>query len=244
MLFSMSMLSQDNILKGKIKAKSVEYFGVNIYNLNQQKGAINDANGNFEISAKINDTIVFTSIQYKELRIVVQEFHLSNNQIEINLEDELHQLSEVLVSKSGLTGNLLTDLDKIPINKNYGNEFFGLPVQNIKPLTLPERNLKTLKTGAVNTILNSLNGKIKKMKSVVEEEKEISLTDKAYRMFTRGMLSKELGLPDEEVKRFLFYCVDDVDVSKMKSLVNDNRVFELLGFFKEKVAQYKKGKEE
>lgn len=235
------MLSQKDILKGKIVVKSIEGFAVNIYNLNQQKGTINDVNGNFEISARVNDTIVFSSIQYKELRIVIKDSHFLKEQLEINLQEELHKLSEVLVSKSGLTGNLLMDVNNIPVKKSYSNDFFGLPLQNKKPLTIPERNLRAAKTGAVNTIVNSLNGKIKKMRFAVEMEKEISLVEKASEMFDRSMFSEELGLPEDEVKRFLFYCTDDV---MMKHLVNEEKVLELMSFFKEKVIKFKKGRKE
>ena len=231
-LLSVSMFSQNSTLKGKVISKSVEGFAINIYNLNQQKGTINDADGNFKIAAKINDTIVFSSIQHQELRIIIKASHLVEKQLQINLEDKLHRLSEVIVSKSGLTGDLTKDLDKIPLKKSYGNELFGLPVLNIKPLTLPERSLRTLQTGHVDLIVNSLNGKIKKMKRAVAMERKNAIIEKASKMFAKGVLSKKLGLPEEEVKQFLFYCLEK-DVS-MKELVNENKGLELLKFLKHK----------
>jgi len=75
-IFSIKLCAQDkriNIL-GKVKNDSLLVENVHIINKNSHKGTVSNQFGEFQIPVKVNDTLIFSAIQfgYKELVISVQ----------------------------------------------------------------------------------------------------------------------------------------------------------------------------
>ena len=75
-LFPIVVLGQKGLV-GEI-TNSGDKEGIHVFNKTFQKYTITDANGSFEIPARVNDTIVFSAIQYQLKQVVVTDDILKN----------------------------------------------------------------------------------------------------------------------------------------------------------------------
>lgn len=101
---------------------------VNIVNLNQVIGTTTNNNGEFEISAKANDTLHFSYLGFKSIKVRVTNDWLKFGSSKIELTELALALEEVVVNQLKLTGYLEVDIKQVPaINNNYRYSISGLP---------------------------------------------------------------------------------------------------------------------
>jgi len=126
LLFTVSpLIAQENsTLQGTISAPFLEEASVHIINSTQGTGTVNSNSGSFKILVKENDELLFSSIQYKNITVVVSKEIMKNGFLEVALKEDVNVLAEVNISNINLTGNINADiknikvLDDLPLN--YG----------------------------------------------------------------------------------------------------------------------------
>ena len=126
LLFTVSpLIAQENsTLQGTISATFLEEASVHIINSTQGTGTVNSNSGSFKILVKENDELLFSSIQYKNITVVVSKEIMKNGFLEVALKEDVNVLAEVNISNINLTGNINADiknikvLDDLPLN--YG----------------------------------------------------------------------------------------------------------------------------
>jgi hypothetical protein len=99
---------------------------VNIVNLNQVIGTSSDDNGNFEIVAKLNDTLHLSYLGYKSIKVRVTNDWLKFGETKIGMTELALALEEVVVNQLKLTGYLAIDVMQVPIKSNYRYSISGL----------------------------------------------------------------------------------------------------------------------
>jgi len=100
---------------------------VNIVNLNQVIGTSTDKKGEFNISAKVNDTLHFSYLGFKSIKVRVTNDWLKFGSSNIELTELALALEEVVVNQLKLTGYLEVDIKQVPdINTNYRCSISGL----------------------------------------------------------------------------------------------------------------------
>ncbi|GAL71230.1 hypothetical protein JCM19302_907 [Jejuia pallidilutea] len=100
---------------------------VNIVNLNQVKGTTTNSKGEFAITAKVNDTLHFSYIGFKSIKVRVTNDWLKFGSSKIELTELALALEEVVVNQLKLTGYLEVDIKQVPqINDNYRYQIAGL----------------------------------------------------------------------------------------------------------------------
>ena len=125
--------SQDskNRVRGKVQSESSQSSLQNVHVLNLSKvvGTITDSEGVFEINASVADTLYFSYIGYKPLKIVVTNdlIKYENNDLTINLTELALALEEVVITPYKLTGYLEIDVKNTPINSSPRYRIIGLP---------------------------------------------------------------------------------------------------------------------
>ncbi len=122
---SFSQNERKNIL-GKIESDSVPIKDVHIFNLNSRKGTISNTYGEFKIPIKKNDTLLISDIQYETQKILIDENHLNNLQLIINLKLSINKLNVVTIKEHDLSGNLKNDASNTVI-KDEINETLKKP---------------------------------------------------------------------------------------------------------------------
>lgn len=100
---------------------------VHIVNLNQVIGTTTNSKGEFQISAKPNDTLHFSYLGFKSIKVRVTNDWLKFGSSKIELTELALALEEVVVNQLKLTGYLEVDIKQVPdINTNYRYSISGL----------------------------------------------------------------------------------------------------------------------
>jgi len=100
---------------------------VNIVNLNQVKGTTTNKKGEFKMTAKVNDTLHFSYLGYKSIKVRVTNDWFKFGSTKIEMTELALALEEVTVKKLKLTGYLAVDIAQVPIRTNYRYSISGLP---------------------------------------------------------------------------------------------------------------------
>lgn len=107
-------------------ANDVPIERVHIVNLNQVKGSVSDEDGGFEIPAKVNDTLYFTYLGFKSIKVRVTNDWMKYGNVKVKMTELGIALEEVVVSSVTLTGYLEIDAKNIPIYENQRYSISGL----------------------------------------------------------------------------------------------------------------------
>lgn len=122
---------------------------VNIVNLNQVLGTATNSKGEFEIRAKVNDTLHFSYLGYKSIRVRVTNDWINFSQpTTIEMTELALALEEVVVNQLKLTGYLEVDIKQVPLNQNVRYSISGLPTTGYEG--------GTRSPGAVTKVLGAL----------------------------------------------------------------------------------------
>ena len=130
LLISSLAYSQDqtDVVKGRVQSETSESIlqNVHVLNLTKVKGTITNSSGEFEIQAKVNDTLYFSYIGYKPLKIVVTNDLVRFEDNTIELTELAFALEEVIIKPYQLTGYLEIDVKNAPVNTSTRYRIIGL----------------------------------------------------------------------------------------------------------------------
>ena len=110
--------------QGQIIADSIGFTQVNIVNLTQKIGTVNNTKGEFIIDAEEGDKIMFSSVQYEPYQITVTLDILQQTDNKIYLFRLVNELEEVNISNIDLTGNLVEDAANIKTKPFFNSTSF------------------------------------------------------------------------------------------------------------------------
>jgi len=219
---------------------------IHVINITAQVFTITDKKGLFTITAKLNDTLKFSSVQHKLREVIISNEIISNKVIFVKLTEQINELDEVFVGKV-LTGDLLSDIKNTEGEPPINFYDVGITGYTGKPATQSERRLSEagefkpkmllgLLGGGLplNPILNGLSGRTNMLKNRVEiEEKEMLL------QVIKSRLSKDFFVsnPLKEVLKmdFFYFCADDENFLKHCKNQSD---FKILIFLRMKYKKY------
>ena len=190
-------------LKGKIVSQYSHLEGMDVINLNTEKGVKTIAGGYFDIKARVNDTLMFSAFQFKGKRIVVTEEDLEKDLLLVQMEVIVHYLDEVMVMRYD----------------HINPESLGIVPKNQKKYTPAERKLKAASgydaTLGLNTsfsldpLFNIFSGRTKMLEKALVVEKKDKLLRKIEAYFTDEFIREKLQIEEAFVDGFKYYIVDD-----------------------------------
>ena len=216
-----------NTFNGKIIANTGEVEGVYVVNTRTEVMAVTNASGDFSIEAKVGDTLVFSSIQFKENRIVITEENFSDLNFTVKLNPVIHQLQEVIIKRYD----------------NINSVALGIVPSGQKSYTQAERRLQTA-TGlnatasagsmaggsvSVDPLLNFLSGRTAMLKKELAVEKKETFMRILENMFTIDHFVNRLKIPLEYVKGFEYYAVENDKFTVILNSKNKTSTEFLLG---------------
>lgn len=100
---------------------------VHVLNLNMVEGTITDKKGNFVISAEVNDTLYFSYLGYKSLKVAVTQDMIKFGNSKFRITQLAYALEEIILRPYQLTGYLDIDVRNVPINSAGRYRIPGLP---------------------------------------------------------------------------------------------------------------------
>ena len=243
-----------------VKAQSVEINGkvisdkdvenIHVINKTAQFFTVTNKDGGFKIEAKLNDTLIFSSIQHKTKHVTVTGIMLALKACIVKLEEQVNELDEVLVGKV-LTGDLLSDIKNLEGKPPLNFYDLGIPGYTGKPATQSERRLAEagefkpkmllgLLGGGVplNPILNGISGRTKMLKNrVALEEREELMQNIKARLAKDFFIANPLE--DHLKMDFLYFCADDENFIEYCKNQTD---FKVLIFLRMKYKQYQENR--
>ncbi len=125
-----SIAQEQRSVTGKIvRAGSITPLeNVNIVNLSQVIGTATNNKGEFKIKAKVNDTLHFSYLGFKSIKVRVTsdwiKFGISTT---IEMTELALALEKIVITQLKLTGYLEIDIKQVPLTKNIRYSISGLP---------------------------------------------------------------------------------------------------------------------
>lgn len=181
---------------------------VHIVNLNQVIGTITNEDGEFSISAAVNDTIYFSFLGFKSQKIRVTNDMFKFKDTKISLTELAYALEEVIVKPYQLTGYLEIDVKNLPVNNAYQYSISGLSVGYEAGNKNPSAVTKVL--GAILNpadLLRNLFGKqpnqMRKLRKVKEDDE---IRDLLASKFDRETLMELLQIEKIDIEDILNNC--------------------------------------
>ncbi len=181
---------------------------VHVVNLNKVLGTITNQQGEFSITASVNDTLYFSYLGFKSQKIRVTNDMFKFKDTKISLTELAYALEEVIVRPYSLTGYLEIDVKNMPINNAYQYSISGLNVGYEAGKKNP--NAATRVLGAILNpadLLRNLFGKkpnqMRKLRQVKEDD---AIRDLLASKFDRETLTELLQIEKVDIEDILNNC--------------------------------------
>ncbi len=247
---------KNTLLKGTIKAPLLEGASVHVINKTQKTGTVNSASGNFQLLVKTGDTLLFSSIQYQKLEVIISAEIIREGNLSIELKEDINQLAEVNISNIQLTGNINTDLDNIEVVKDLPLDLrFGAVRHMVfesdvnDPLKAPKNmafeSNQVLQPGVnllgMVDILEELFNIKKKEKAPIYKRPTTTIAAQMRKLFDDDFFKSSLGIKEEHINDFLFYVDENGLTAQMMEDKNRLSLFDFLFEQSEKYQQLRGG---
>jgi hypothetical protein len=204
-----AILSQESVrtkLNGKINANTLDLEGVYVINLKTEKSTITEKDGYFSIAAIEGDTLLFSAIHLKEIRVVLGKDDFQTEFL-VKMESRITSLKEVVVKRYD----------------NINAVSLGISPSGMLHRTQAERKLYTATSlsptanangmagGSISLdpILNFMSGRTKMLKKELEVENKEMFMKQIDKMFNEDYFRNILKIPLEYIKGFEYYIVEN-----------------------------------
>jgi len=231
-------------LEGRVFSKDGDVAGTHVMNITTQKGTITKADGFFSIPVHLNDTLVFSAVQYKRKTVPVNLAVLESIFLNVFLVEGEIKLDEVLVMPYNLTGDLFKDLDSLKIGSSINASSLGLPNADVKPPTQSQRKLYTARTWdykvvsvKLDPLINYFSGRTKMLKARVAREAAYNKIQDTKDLYVDSLFTQGLGIPKNRINDFMFFC--EVDAT-FQPIVDSQDIFRIWEFMRIKSVVYRK----
>ncbi len=202
---SFAQTTRAKLLYGKIRVESNDLTGINIVNLNTDKGTVANGDGEFFIVTEVNDVLVFTAKHLESIRRVINQEDLSLDTVYVEMSPKATMLRPVVINSNEITA--LSERIFVKEPKKYAVAERRLRTAgDFKPIML-----LNLLGGVMplDPLINKINGRTKRLKKLVvleKKEKSIKIISEWYE---QNYFITQLGLPVEYISGFKYYLVEN-----------------------------------
>lgn len=209
LIFSVASYAQDTIRGTIMNAaddKPIE--NVHIVNLNQVVGAISNEKGEFQLKATVNDTLYFSYIGFRSIRVRVTNDWLKYGNVKVKMTEVGFALEEVDVNSIKLTGYLEIDAKNIPIYDNYRYSISGLNTGYEGGDKSPGAVSKALRSlsNPADLVYNLFSNRGKQMRKLRQMKEDDNIRDLLRNKFDRETLMALLQVNRNEIDEILNNC--------------------------------------
>ena len=190
-------------LKGKVSAFANNLRNIYVINLQTEDSALTEDNGYFTIPAREGDSLMFTSTQFKGLKLAISAQDVSKDLLLVKMEPVMNPLQEVQVFQY----------------KNINAVSLGIIPKGQRTYTPAERKLKTATSTdaqigldtkvTLDPLFNLLSGRTAELRKNLIIERKTFLLEKIESMFEKEYFTEKLKIPEEHVKGFQYYIVEN-----------------------------------
>ena len=233
-LYSTILHAQENsrkIVHGQAMNDSIAVQDVVVFNISAKVGTVLKKSGYFDIKARENDTLVFSSLLFKSKRIVLSEDDIKAAEVKVKLQTFINQLTEVVI-ESNKNLKPITGSKQDIIDKKYVDDAQSSPKNTVIPTNVTENGMDFVRMYKdVMKLLRKNNPNKSDLTSTT------TFTELVMKKIKYSFFNSTLKLQDDEIKLFLLYCENDVRVNKVMKSKSE---FELMDFLIEENTDFKK----
>ncbi|WP_306352708.1 carboxypeptidase-like regulatory domain-containing protein [Flavobacterium sp. '19STA2R22 D10 B1'] len=209
LLLSATVFSQETISGTIVNDNtSLPMGNVNIINLNLVKGTISNEKGNFELEARVNDTLHISFIGFQSIRVRVTNDWMKAKTAKIRITERAYALEEVIIKPYDLTGYLEVDSKLIPLKENYRFSISGLPAGYEAGEYAPGAFSKVIGSifNPADLLYNVFGKKPAELKKLKEMKKDDTVRNLLQSKFDRETLAALLGVSKKDIADILERC--------------------------------------
>ncbi len=219
-------------LEGTVLNKGEGIPDVHVMNTSRNLATITNAEGRFSITVGLNDTLIFSAVQFKRKFLVINNDMLQSLSIVVPMEEFVNELDEVILRPYDLSGDLSRDMGQLGTGRVTTASTVGLPNAYVKPVSQAERKLFEATTGGrgipLNPEINALTGRTKYLKKVLATEKQYARTDRVRDFYADSLFVQELKIPVTKIDDFMFYCEVDYAFNEVVDTRDRLKIWEYL----------------
>ena len=230
--FCLGQVLTRKTVHGRIVNDSIKLENVVVFNVNSKTGILIGSNGFFSILAKVNDTLVFSSLTFKSKKIVLTEREISTPILRVKLDAFTNQLGEVIVPPKKIIKPVSANTQAI-VDKQYFDDEKSSP----KNRTMLSDGTIENGTNFVRLYKDVIKILRKNNPEIIDFTQNKSFTEIALKRIGYDFFSNTLQLNDDEIRLFLIFCEND---PKSKTLLKPENEFQLMDFLVTKNKEYKK----
>jgi hypothetical protein len=234
LLVSNLLFSQDERtwIRGKVLYKNINVVSANVVNNTSGQATITNEDGEFEMKVRLNDRLVFSSVQYEIRSTTIDKDILQKSRLVIDVNEKVTILDEVVVGPENTEKFL--DLKKEEFKR----------VDYIADKSTRIKN-EILKAGTFNNGLNFINlyKAIAKSSNKVELDKKninslkYKPSDLIREVYDDSFFVTTLGIKKDNISEFLLFCNDRFP---SKVLFKKSNEFQLIDFLINQSEKFKK----
>ena len=231
-LFTSKIVSV-NLKKGKVIANKYAVSKVEVINSTQKTTTLSDTSGDFYISAKPNDILVFVSTEHEIRKITVPTQNGNTEVLVVELALKAKELSEVLITNTPkITLAATPEVEQIMRDEIEADR----ADKSLKPPMIDDLKInKGLNLIRIGGFLADL---LKKDKDDNQKVAPLnSFTTVAKNSFEKKFFMETLKLEQDQIDLFLQFCERDPN---SKLLLKDSNELAVLEFLLKKNTEFKK----
>ncbi len=227
-------------LEGRVQSIDGDVAATHVLNTTTKKATITDIDGFFSIPVSLNDTLLFSAVQYKKKEVLVTLAILDSKSIFITLEEAVNELDEVIVRPYSLSGDLGLDAKSLQIEPVVTASTLGLPNAYVRLPTKTERELFAATANPImslDPLINAITGRTKMLKTQLKQEKQYARTGRVREFYADSLFVKDLKIPLIKIDDFMYFC--EVD-SHFQDLVDTHDQLKIWEYMRKKSVVYRK----
>ena len=211
--YTFSQTNNQKFIEGIVyNNNSYSIQGVHVLNITSNEATITDSDGNFKIFVNLNDELIFSAIQFKRKKIIIDKDVFDSLSITIYLEEFVNELDEVILNSSRLSGSLMNDLQNAGIVDNINFDDLGIPgFTGIRKEDIPSNSQLTKElllaplTGSldVERMYNWISGYYKEKRKEREYKNDYNLIDRIINFYGLRFFIDEFGLIEDNIHEFV-----------------------------------------
>ncbi len=232
MQFSFGQIGARKTIEGQVRNDLVPVENVIVFNVNSNVGTVVDPYGSFSVLAKVNDTLVFSSLAFKSKKIVLSEGDFIGAKLIVKLDVFTNELAEVLIRAKKELNPIQGNTQKY-VDLKYFDDEKSSPKNRLMPPNGTIENAMDF-VRIYKDVLGVLRAKNPQK---TDFYKETSFSEVVMNKVNYSFFSNTLHLKDDEIKLFLIYCEND---SKSRVFMQPSEEFRLMDFLITKNEEYKK----
>ncbi|NCT17751.1 MAG: hypothetical protein COZ75_06820 [Flavobacteriaceae bacterium CG_4_8_14_3_um_filter_34_10] len=212
LVYFLPLFSQEenHTISGKVlnDANDVPIENVHVVNLNQVIGTVTSETGDFTISVKVNDTLYFSYLGFKSIRVRVTNDWFTYGDIKIKMTELGIALEEIVLRPVQLTGYLQVDAKIIPIYDDYRYSISGLNTGYEGGQSQPSALNKVLSSvfNPADFLYNVFGKRPKQMRKLRQMKSDDNIRNLLHSKFDRETLMAVLQLEKLDIDEILNNC--------------------------------------